>query len=796
MNSSTLGVVFLSLAGVTVNAVATEGNAMKKPSMRVGTFKQEAATFYTTEQGLPANEVLSLLVDEDGAVFAGTEKGLARFAEGAWTRVEGIPEEPVRCLFRRTKGFGVISGYSVYFMRGAEQDREPLLGLPFGASVTCAVQTDEHTMLFGTGKGAFVLTDEEGAVLTPLPELNDLLNEDKGVVAMAMGREAAVAALDGIFCRARLEDDSGWSAFGSVLPRSKRRHWAPHDVRGVAYDSLGRLWFACPQGVGCKNEDGLWSLYTHEDGLPYDDFTTVAAGGDGAVWFGTEIGAIRFDGKHWAYRQGRRWLPDDRVQAIAVNANGDAWIGTSKGVALIERRPMTLKEKAKFFEDEIDKHNRRTPFGFVIEAHLKAPGDKSASVTPDSDNDGLWTSMYGAGECFAYAATKDPLAKKRAKDAFEALRFLQEVTQGGTHPAPKGFVARSILPTSGHDPNESHYTREKDELEKRSRDPLWKVIWPRWPVSADGQWYWKCDTSSDELDGHYFFYGQYYDLVADTDNEKQRVREVVAALTDHLIEHDFCLVDWDGKPTRWAVFSPSQLNGNPAWFEERGLNSLSMLSYLAVAHHLLGDSKYIDAFMTLVNEHGYAMNLMAAKVQSGPGSFNQSDDEMAFMSFYNLLLYSPDPKVKAMAALAFQRYWFIEQPELNPFFNFAFAGVAIGATFQDRYTTFDLTPDGPWLEQSVDTLMRFPLDRVSWNHRNSHRKDLVPLPHYRREPGMKGVGHRRNGLAIPVDEHHFNHWNYDPWEYDQGSHGRELSDGAVFLLPYYMGLHLGFILED
>ncbi|MCJ7638688.1 MAG: hypothetical protein MUO70_02185, partial [Euryarchaeota archaeon] len=32
----------------------------------------------------------------------------------------------------------------------------------------------------------------------------------------------------------------------------------------------------------------------------------------------------------------------------------------------------------------------------------------------DSDNDGLWTSMYGAGECFAYAATKDPKAKERA----------------------------------------------------------------------------------------------------------------------------------------------------------------------------------------------------------------------------------------------------------------------------------------------------------------------------------------------------------------------------------------------
>ena len=38
-----------------------------------------------------------------------------------------------------------------------------------------------------------------------------------------------------------------------------------------------------------------------------------------------------------------------------------------------------------------------------------------------------------------------------------------------------------------------------------------------------------------ELDGHYFFYPLYYDLVADTVEEKERVREVVRDLTDHLV---------------------------------------------------------------------------------------------------------------------------------------------------------------------------------------------------------------------------------------------------------------------
>ena len=134
--------------------------------------------------------------------------------------------------------------------------------------------------------------------------------------------------------------------------------------------------------------------FTPAEGLPYDKITSVVAGEIGVTWFATPRGAIRFDGKNWEYRQGLRWLPDDEVRAIAVEANGNAWFATKKGVGLIERRSITLAEKAKFFEDEIDLRHRRTPYGYVLGVRLKRPGDKSEWVREDSDNDGLWTSMY------------------------------------------------------------------------------------------------------------------------------------------------------------------------------------------------------------------------------------------------------------------------------------------------------------------------------------------------------------------------------------------------------------------
>lgn len=599
------------------------------------------------------------------------------------------------------------------------------------------------------------------------------------------GGRVAVAAANGLFLR---RESGGWE---TVTPQQGGRRWALHDVRGVAFDSGGALWFASPQGAG--RYDGAWTLYTGAEGLPYDDFTAMAAAPDGSVWFGTRRGAIRFDGKAWEYRQGRRWLPDDDVRAVAVDAAGSAFFATAGGVGVIRAVPVTLAGKAKFFEDEIDKRHRRTPFGYVDSVTLHRPDDLSAWVQRDSDNDGLWTSMYGSGECFAWAATRQPEAKRRARAAFEALRFLGTVTQGGSNPAPRGFVARTILPASGPDPNAA-YTAERDRAFRETRDRRWKVIVPRWPLSADGQWYWKCDTSSDELDGHYFFYANYYDLAADSEEERRRVREHVAALTDHLVEHGFRLVDHDGKPTRWGIFDPRSLNHDPLWWEERGLNSLSMLAYLRTAEHITGDAKYGQAARKLIDEQGYAMNVAIPKSNAGPGSGNQSDDEMAFMNFYCLMKYEKDPLLRRLFGLAFYQRWRIEQPELNPLFNFIYAATAQGLSFPHDSGDRSLAPRGGWLEESVETLKRYPFDRRNWALANSHRKDVRLLPGYveGRHPRR---GHRVDGLALPIDERYVDKWNHDPWTLDTGGDGRQLADGASFLLPYYMGLYHGFLEE-
>jgi len=588
------------------------------------------------------------------------------------------------------------------------------------------------------------------------------------------------------------QDERNWIPVPIV--DSVGRSWATTNVLTVAFDLANRAWVGTRAGLASRDPNGTWKFYEGKDGLPWSDFTASAAAADGTMWFATHLGLIRWDGSDFHYRQGKRWLPNDDVRQLLVEPEGAVWAATAGGLGRIEFQRMTLASKAAFYEEQVEKYIKRTPFGYVAEAPLKAPADLASAHPQDSDNDGLWTAMYGAGECFAYAATQDAAALERARKAFEALRFLQVVTQGGNPSPDKGYVARTIRPVEWPDPNVGRIEGDRRE---QQRDALWKAYEPRWPRSADGKWFWKGDTSSDELDGHYFFYSLYYDHCAKSDAEKARVREVVQSLTDHLVSHGFALIDVDGKVTRWAVYGPQEMNRNPFWWVERGLNSLSILSYLAVTAHITGDNKYHAIARELVEKHGYAQNLMFPKAHQGPGSGNQSDDEMAFMCFYTLMRYGKDPTTQNLARYSFFQYWANDQPELNPFFHFAHAAHNLDQTITNVWGKFSVTPWPGWFEDSRAVLYGFPLDRLNWDHKNSHRLDVVPLALAQSkdlyEARSEGRGRRTNGKVLPVENRHFNHWNTDPWDLDYGGSGTELGSGTVFLLPYYMGLYHGFV---
>jgi hypothetical protein len=538
------------------------------------------------------------------------------------------------------------------------------------------------------------------------------------------------------------------------------RHGLPdEEVRDIAVSPDGELYVATASGIGILSKEGKWRHLTGSDGgLPVDDVTCLSFAADGTLWVGTKAGAARRrpDGE-WNYRMGSRWMVGNEVIDILAASDGGAYILAPKSVTHLFTRKMTLREKAKHYDAIVQARHVR--HGAVTDCNLRDRNDFSSWYMTDSDNDGLWTSFYVGAKCFEYAATKDPEAKRTPRRHFDFMHRLERIT------GIPGFVARSLRPSQytpgGHE--EYHYRGEGE-----------------WHESAvEPGWQWKGDTSSDELSGHFFAWGVYYDYVAKGDPaEEKRVQELVRRVVNHLIDHDFTLTDVDGHPTRWAVYSPRLLHGDLLWSDQVGFNALGILAHLKVAIHICGDQKFKDAYRTLIDKWGYNVKAMFAKemIPNTPNAgLNHSDDEMAWLEYYHLLLYPDvDEKLHWQYHYSAARSMRTEIPERSPFFNFTFAIAE---------------PQWAHVADGVDTLQRWPLDLRNFAVRNSRRADLVVDPRNSRH------GNRTLLLPVPIDERVPQKWNHDPYQADEGGDGRNEECGAEWLMPYWMAVYHKLIIE-
>jgi hypothetical protein len=481
------------------------------------------------------------------------------------------------------------------------------------------------------------------------------------------------------------------------------------------------------------------------------------------MWVGTDRGIARYDGKSWSIRHSRRWLASDDVRDITFDSHGTAWIATDKGVSAIKCKSMTLTEKADYFLDVCLTRHVREP-GLVEKCSLSTPGDVNTWQPRDDDNDGQYTSMYLAMESFRYAATKDPRAKTNAKKAFEALRFLQTVTE------TPGFVARTVIPSSWTkmaDPNRKISDRQWAEMVVEN--PREKRFETRWRPSSDGKWLWKGDTSSDEITGHMFGYLFYYDLVAD-EAEKQRVSRHIQNITDYIINGGYVLRDIDGTHTKWGVWSPNKLNNDPDWAPERGVNSVEILSYLKLAYRVSGEIRYQNRYLKLLNEYGYAANVRRAKT-TNPTWRTHIDDELLALAYPCLLIHEDDPKLRSLYRESLDYWYAAVKADCSPFFEFIY-GACCGQT--------------PQLEVSVDYLRDASLDLVRWTVDNSRREDIKIV----RTPEWE---HLQTNRLLPPSERGVIRWDENPWRVVQGDGGHTESDGVSWLLPYWMGRYYGYI---
>lgn len=551
------------------------------------------------------------------------------------------------------------------------------------------------------------------------------------------------------------KDASGnlWVATSNGLWRRSEGKWVNLDETLMAvgnektYYSLATqnkgkdLLFSSQWAVGCIAADGNNWLVRGADGLPFGPIKVIRPSENG-IWLGTDKGAIKKD-SGWHYFNGRRWLPDDKVNDILPVDARTVWIATPNGISQIQQVEMTLEQKADTFERIIElRHNRR---GLVNHSFLKIPGDLSTSYTENEDNNGLWTACFLAAESFRFAVTKSDEAKAKAVRTFEALERLETVT------GISGYPARS-------------YALATDSV-KQSRSPHPK----HWHSSPDGKWQWLDDTSSDEIVGHIFTIALFHDLVADEIYKKRSV-SLIERILNNIVDNNFVLIDFDGKPTRWGIWNPDSLNHSQNWMYERGLNSLQILSHLKTGFSLTGNPKFEKAYKELVEKHGYAKNAVHAK-QFGPFETSHSDDILNFFPYYNLFQYAKNDPYFPYYQQSLERSWKAVESDRMPVWNI----IASALLKKDC-----------GLKTALEELQQFPVDQVYWTMDNSHRWDL------KRDEMVDRGGNPQTILPIPSPESSVSRWNTNPKRYVSGNGGKTEETGTYFLFAYWMGRYYGF----
>ncbi|MGC9352524.1 MAG: hypothetical protein ACP5D9_01735 [Mariniphaga sp.] len=487
--------------------------------------------------------------------------------------------------------------------------------------------------------------------------------------------------------------------------------------------------------------------------LPVPEITVVKEI-NGNVWFGSPQGAfkLRNDGKY-DYYYGERWLPGNQVIDIAEGPENSVLVLTDKGLGQIVFKEITLAEKAKYFEKQVRLRHIRHGFNATLSGMEN--GNLSTGHLDDSDNDGLWTSMYLGSQVFRYAVNKSDEALQNIIESLEAMERLYTI-----NPVP-GFPSRSF--------------ERRGYIEILSNPE-------RWQHAPNPEWDWKATTSSDEAIGHVFVFGAIAELI-DVEPVRNKAVRLLDELMQHIVDNDFYLIDYDGKPTTWGRWHPDYVNGFPTSVGDRKLNSSNIVAMLQTAYHFTKKEIYREKAFELMHDYGYLENLMRPMEEIGKApegaddwaamlseSWNHSDDEMYYLGYWGLYRYAFNDTLKAMFRESIIDHWKHERPEKEGLWNLFTAMV------NDEFA----------LEDAIWYLQEYPMDLIDWTVKNSHRKDIQPIPENFRRQTIEEV--------LPPDELPVRRHNANRFGLDAAGEGRsENSAGDIWLLPYWLGRYLEVI---
>ncbi len=306
-----------------------------------GTVAQQWQVFDIATANFPSNTVVDVVKDGQGAIWAATNWGLCRYADGSWSFFQednsGLPNNNISCLAvdsldriwvgTVTAGIGVFDGSDWTYLDGSNS---PI--------VTEGVRSITHDhrgwVWIGTELGLHCWTGAEWRLYNDTPQSYngyELFGNNIGRTAVNAQGLVAIATRNAGLVYISDDDFVYYTAAGSNLPDNSSSE--------IAYDSNGDRWLACPSGGLVRHagpyDDVLWFQYTAASvGFLNNTLNCIAIGANDIKVVGTETWGLLFfqnPGNWWSLDTENSGLPDNDVLKVLIDDQGVIWAATALG---------------------------------------------------------------------------------------------------------------------------------------------------------------------------------------------------------------------------------------------------------------------------------------------------------------------------------------------------------------------------------------------------------------------------------------------------------------------------------
>lgn len=346
-------------------------------------------TTFNDSDGLPQNTVSALTYDSQGYLWVATQDGAAYYNGRSWT----VVNMPRRAVSNYVNTLAALSDGSLWF--GTDQAGLSILkgtewttldvssGLPDNSVRAICEQPGRNgsTIWVGSATGVSIVADGR---CQPVPESADLPIDDVTALLTVPGPSGAEELWVGTRTGLAILKDGHWSRVTELglgegvevaaLYKTRTQNGGVDvyicSVNGLGHYQNGRwsqialpelpdsavrticettsvsgtrtLWIGSNRGGLARLEDGVWSVFDIDDGIPNNEITAVLESGDRpgppTLWVGTNGGGlVRLIRHQWLTYDLRAGLPDKAIRSMidtsATDGRESIWISTRAGVA-------------------------------------------------------------------------------------------------------------------------------------------------------------------------------------------------------------------------------------------------------------------------------------------------------------------------------------------------------------------------------------------------------------------------------------------------------------------------------